>query len=201
MPNFMAEDRGRRTEGGGRTTDETKPYSSSLSYRHISHLSSVVRPLPSILRKRLRRFEALIFVRARVELRQRAGPEALDLGGIVYAVTRAFVQGARARPRVREQMAPAGFVVVQADHLMADRTFGVDRMQPSSAEEFQELHNPYGQDAHGRLVDDRPSRQDLSCREPVRAATLSRGEVSTLAQESGDVMAETEDGRQRTDDG
>src|ERR1700756_1252108 len=110
----------------------------------MSPLSSVVRRPPSILLQRLRRLEALIFVRARVEFRQGAGAQTLDLGGIVHAVARAFVKGARGRTRMREHVAAAGFVVVQADHLVADRAFGIDRMQPPPADELEELDHPYG---------------------------------------------------------
>jgi len=50
-----------------------------------------------------------------------------------------------------EHMAPPGFLVVQADHFVADRTFGVDWMQAPSASELYKFTKPNGEIAHDVL--------------------------------------------------
>jgi hypothetical protein len=42
-----------------------------------------------------------------------------------------------------EDVAAAGFIDVEADHLLADRTLGGDRVKPSPAQQLYEFHNPY----------------------------------------------------------
>jgi len=46
--------------------------------------------------------ESLTFIRARVELRQRARTDTFNLRRVVRAVTRSFIQGARVCARVGE---------------------------------------------------------------------------------------------------
>jgi hypothetical protein len=58
-----------------------------------------------------------------------------------------------------EQMLPTSSIVVQADHLMADRAFGVERVKPPFSQELYKLDNPYGYIAHGCLVA-RPANQN-----------------------------------------
>jgi hypothetical protein len=41
---------------------------------------------------------------------------------------------------------------MQTDHLMADRTFRVERVKSLPSKELYELDNPHGKDTHGRLV-------------------------------------------------
>ena len=48
-------------------------------------------------------------------------------------------------------MSPTSFIMMQANHLMADRTFCVERVESSSSQEFYELDYPYGQNTQGRL--------------------------------------------------
>jgi hypothetical protein len=102
--------------------------------------------------QRFRRFEVHTFVRARIELRQSAWTKAFDLGGVMRAVTRAFVQRARTCASVRYQVSPAGIVLMQTDHLMANGTFGIERIKSPPSEEFYGLDNPYVQDPHGCLA-------------------------------------------------
>jgi hypothetical protein len=57
----------------------------------------------------------------------------------VHAVTRTFVQLAR----VRQQMSPTGSILVQTNHLMAERTFSIERMEAPPSRKLYELNNPY----------------------------------------------------------
>jgi hypothetical protein len=52
---------------------------------------------------------------------------------------------------MREQMSPTSFIVVQTHHLMADRTFSIERMKSPPSQELYELNNPYDCDTHGHL--------------------------------------------------
>jgi hypothetical protein len=49
-------------------------------------------------------------------------------------------------------MSPAGFIVMQTDHLMADRTFCIERVKSPPSQELYELDNPDEQNTHGCLV-------------------------------------------------
>src|SRR5580698_10592751 len=85
-----------------------------------------------------------MFVRAGIEHGLGAGPDALHLGRVVHAKSAALVQPAG----MGEDVAAAGFIDVEADHLLADRTLGGDRVKPTSAQEldaqeFDELDDPY----------------------------------------------------------
>jgi hypothetical protein len=40
-------------------------------------------------------------------------------------------------------VAAAGFIDVEADHLLADRTLGGDRVKPPPAQQLYEFHDPY----------------------------------------------------------
>jgi hypothetical protein len=42
-----------------------------------------------------------------------------------------------------EDVAAAGFIDVEADHLLADRTLGSDRVKSLPAQQFYELDDPY----------------------------------------------------------
>jgi hypothetical protein len=53
---------------------------------------------------------------------------------------------------VREQMSPTGVIVVKTDHLMADRTFRVERVKSPPSQELYKLDNPHGKNTQGRLV-------------------------------------------------
>lgn len=80
--------------------------------------------------RNFQRFEAQIFIRPRVELRLSARTETPQLGGVVRAVARPLVQGVRIGASMHEEVPPAGFIVMQAYHLMADRAFRIERMKP-----------------------------------------------------------------------
>jgi hypothetical protein len=45
---------------------------------------------------------------------------------------------------VREQVAAAGFVVMQAHHLVAEWTFGIERVEAPSSQKLDEFDSPYG---------------------------------------------------------
>jgi hypothetical protein len=47
-----------------------------------------------------------------------------------------------------EDVAAAGFIDVKADHLLADRALGGDRVKPPPAQELYELHDPYEEMPH-----------------------------------------------------
>ena len=72
------------------------------------------------------------FVRAGVEFRQHARPDALNLRRIVRAITRALVQGAGVRASVRKYVSSPRAVVMQANHAMANRTFRIERVKAPS---------------------------------------------------------------------
>src|SRR5580704_19651500 len=85
-----------------------------------------------------------MFVRARIEHGLGAGAVAPHLGRVVHAKPAALVQSAG----VGEDVAAAGLIDVEADHLLADRTLGGDRVKPPSAQELDaqeldELDDPY----------------------------------------------------------
>jgi hypothetical protein len=96
--------------------------------------------------ERVGQLEALMLVRARIEHRQCAGADAFHLGRVVLAKSTPLVQAAR----MREHVAAAGLVNVEANHLLADRTLGGDRVKSPPAQQFYEFHNPYGNVPHGR---------------------------------------------------
>jgi hypothetical protein len=58
----------------------------------------------------------------------------------MHGQARAFVEFAR----VSVHVPPARFVDVQPNHLVAERTFRHNRMEPPSAEQLDELEHPYG---------------------------------------------------------
>src|SRR5580698_6027283 len=85
-----------------------------------------------------------MFVRAGIEHGLGAGPDALHLGRVVHAKSAALVQTAG----MGEDVAAAGFIDVEADHLLADRALGGDRVKPPpaqelDAQELDELDDPY----------------------------------------------------------
>src|ERR1700730_8369132 len=89
-----------------------------------------------------------MFVGAGIEHGLGAGAATLHLGRVVHAKPAALVQAAG----VGEDVAAAGFIDVEADHLLADRTLGGDRVKPPSAQEsaqeldaqeLDELDDPY----------------------------------------------------------
>jgi alkanesulfonate monooxygenase SsuD/methylene tetrahydromethanopterin reductase-like flavin-dependent oxidoreductase (luciferase family) len=83
--------------------------------------------------QRLRRAEALLLVRARVERGECPRAQALHSGAVMGSVAIAFIQRTRIGARVREQVPAARLVVMHANHLMAEGTFRVQRIErPSS---------------------------------------------------------------------
>jgi hypothetical protein len=92
-----------------------------------------------LVKERAGQVEALMLVRARIEHGLGAGPDALHLGRVVHAKSAALVQAAG----MGEDVAAAGFIDVEADHLLADRTLGGDRVKPPPAQELYELDDPY----------------------------------------------------------
>jgi hypothetical protein len=86
-----------------------------------------------------------MLVRARIEHGAGAGADALHLGRVVLAKSTPLVQAAR----MREHVAAARFIDVKANHLLADRALGGDRVKSPPAQELDELHDPYGNVPHG----------------------------------------------------
>jgi alkanesulfonate monooxygenase SsuD/methylene tetrahydromethanopterin reductase-like flavin-dependent oxidoreductase (luciferase family) len=83
--------------------------------------------------QRLRRAEALLLVRARVERGECPRAQALHSRAVMGSVAIAFIQRTRIGARVREQVPAARLVVMHANHLMAEGTFRVQRIErPSS---------------------------------------------------------------------
>jgi hypothetical protein len=85
-----------------------------------------------------------MFVRAGIEHGLGAGADASHLGRVVHAKSTALVQSAG----MGEDVAAAGFIDVEADHLLADRTLGGDRVKPPSAQQLYELRDPYEEVPH-----------------------------------------------------
>jgi hypothetical protein len=98
-----------------------------------------------LVNERVGQLEALMLVRARIEHRAGAGADALHLGRVVLAKSTALVQAAG----MREYVAAAGLVNVEANHLLADRTLGGDGVKSPPSEQLDEFHNPYGNVPHG----------------------------------------------------
>ena len=69
--------------------------------------------------------------------------ETFNVCSVVSAVPRSFVQCTRARTGVRKQMSPAGVIVVQTNHLMADRALRIERVKSTPSQQLYELDNPY----------------------------------------------------------
>src|SRR5271169_5776717 len=85
-----------------------------------------------------------MFVGAGIEHGLGAGADTLHLGRVVHAKSAALVQSAG----MGEDVAAAGFIDVEANHLLADRALGGDRVKPPSAQELDaqeldELYDPY----------------------------------------------------------
>jgi hypothetical protein len=85
-----------------------------------------------------------MFVRAGIEHGLGAGADTSHLGRVVHIKSAALVQTAG----MGEDVAAAGFIDVEADHLLADRTLGGDRVKPPSAQQLYELHDPYEKVPH-----------------------------------------------------
>jgi hypothetical protein len=85
-----------------------------------------------------------MFVRARIEHGLGAGADTLHFGRVVHAKSAALVQTAG----MGEDVAAARFIDVEADHLLADRALGGDRVKPPPAQELYELHDPYEEMPH-----------------------------------------------------
>ncbi len=82
----------------------------------------------------------LMFVWVWVEQFSAARTDAFHIGGIVRGKASAFVEFTR----VAVHVLSAGLIHVEPDHLMADRTLGRKRVEPPSAQELDELNDPYG---------------------------------------------------------
>src|SRR5580658_10501829 len=95
-----------------------------------------------------------MFVRAGIEHGLGAGADTLHLGRIVHAKPAALVQTAG----MGEDVAAAGFIDVEADHLLADRALGGDRVKPPTAQQLDELHDPYEEVPH--VASSRSSSQE-----------------------------------------
>jgi hypothetical protein len=77
--------------------------------------------------------EALMFIRAGIEVLLTLRPCALGLGGIVYGKSSPLVYCAR----MRERMSAAGLIDMEADHLAAKGTLCGERVRPPPAEELK----------------------------------------------------------------
>ena len=125
--------------------------------------------------KRLGCVEVLWLIRTRVKFRQHARPDTLHLCGVMRAVARPFVQGPRVCASVRVHMSSPGFVVMQANHAVANRTFRIQRVKPPFSQQLYQLYEPYGQ-MHGRFA------SFARDREPVVRAQLCAGIVALDAE-------------------
>src|SRR5581483_8793498 len=86
----------------------------------------------------------LTLARPRVELLHAPGSDALDLGNVMDAEARAFIQG----PRVSQHVAAARFIDMQTDRLSANWALRGERMPAPPAQQLQELTGPYREKAH-----------------------------------------------------
>jgi hypothetical protein len=88
----------------------------------------------------VRQLEMLMLVRVGVEQLWTPRADALHIGGVMDGEPSAFVEVTGMAVHV-----PAtGFINVEPDHLFADRTLGHERVEPPSAQELDELNDPYG---------------------------------------------------------
>src|SRR4029077_19819408 len=103
--------------------------SRTRSCRHFAEQAATRRPsrrrkfanrLQALELQRLRRAEALLLVRARVERGECPRAQALHSGAVMGSVAIAFIQRTRIGARVREQVPTARLVVMHANHLMAE---------------------------------------------------------------------------------
>jgi hypothetical protein len=97
-----------------------------------------------LVNERAGQVETLMFVRPGIEHGLGAGADAPHLGRVVHAKSATLVQPAG----MGEDVAAAGFIDVEADHLLADRTLGGDRVKPPPAQQLDELHDPYEEMPH-----------------------------------------------------
>jgi hypothetical protein len=95
-----------------------------------------------------------MFVRTGIEHGLGAGADAPHLGRVMHAKPAALVQAAG----MGEDVAAAGFIDVEADHLLADRALGGDRVKPPPAQQLYELHDPYEEVPH--VASSRSSSQE-----------------------------------------
>jgi hypothetical protein len=107
-----------------------------------------------LVKQRAGQVEALMFVRARIEHGLGAGADAPHLGRVMHVKSAALVQAAG----MGEDVAAAGFVDVKANHLLADRALGGDRVKSPPAQELDELHDPYEEVPH--VASSRSSSQE-----------------------------------------
>ena len=49
-------------------------------------------------------------------------------------------------------MSAASLIEMQTHHFMADGTLRIERVESPSPQKLDELENPHGENAHGRLV-------------------------------------------------
>jgi hypothetical protein len=79
-------------------------------------------------------------------------------------------------------MSSPGFVVMQADHAAANRTFRIHGVKPPSSQQLYQLYKPYGQ-THGRV--------DSFARDhgPVIRAQLYAGIVASDAEMHRDRLS------------
>jgi hypothetical protein len=89
--------------------------------------------------QRVRQLEMLMLIRVGVEQLWAPRADALHIGGVVDGEPSTFVEVAR----VAIHVLAAGFINVEPDHLLADRTLGHERVEAPSAQELDELNNPY----------------------------------------------------------
>jgi hypothetical protein len=87
----------------------------------------------------IRQLEMLMFVRAWVKQLSAPRADALHIGGIVHGKLSACIEFAR----VAIHVPTAGFINVEPDHLLTDRTRRHQRMKPPSPQELDELNDPY----------------------------------------------------------
>src|ERR1700735_1791253 len=80
-----------------------------------------------------------MFVGTGIEHGLGAGADAPHLGRVVQAKPAALLYAAG----MGEDVAAARFIDVEADHLLADRTLGGDRVKPPPAQQLDELDDPY----------------------------------------------------------
>jgi hypothetical protein len=92
-----------------------------------------------LVNERAGQVETLMFVRAGIEHGLGAGADAPHLGRVVHAKPAALIQSAG----MGEDVAAAGFIDVESNHLLADRTLGGDRVKPPPAQQLYEFNDPY----------------------------------------------------------
>ena len=87
-----------------------------------------------------RQLEVLTLAWVRIEQLWATRGDTFHVGGVMRGKPRPFVQ----HPSMGEHVPAAGFIDVETDDLLADRTLRRQGVKPPPAKQLEELDDPYG---------------------------------------------------------